>query len=39
MPIIKYDALEANRIEMEGAVNVYKKIPIGQKDVTGFGDG
>ncbi len=32
MPIIKYDALEASKIEMEGAVNVSKKVPIGRKE-------
>ncbi len=32
MPIIKYDALEASKVEMEGAENVSKKVPIGQKE-------
>jgi len=32
MPVRKYDALEANKVEMEGAVNVYKKVPVGRKE-------
>ena len=32
MPVRKYDAIEAHKVEMEGAVNVYKKVPIGRKE-------
>ena len=32
MPVRKYDEIEANKVEMEGAENVYKKVPIGQKE-------
>ena len=36
MPIIKYDTPVANKVEMEGAAKVYKKVPIGKKE--GWGD-
>lgn len=32
MPVIKYDALLPAEIRMEGAANVFKKVPIGEKE-------
>jgi quercetin dioxygenase-like cupin family protein len=32
MPIKKYDDLVATEIQMDGASNVFKKVPIGEKE-------
>lgn len=32
MPIKKYDDLLTTEIQMEGAANVFKKVPIGEKE-------
>ena len=32
MPVIKYDEIKANKIEMEGAAHILKKVPIGEKE-------